>query len=128
MSTLSEAMLLAGGVRGSAEAWEDVASNSTLMVCMPGDNSGRYRHKDLCRLGFRIKKLQRSAWTRDEILRLARACERLRNGTADRSEAIHDWGQWMATYVFFGTKDAYEVRLQIAKLAGMRGSGPAPEE
>jgi hypothetical protein len=128
ISMLSAAMPFAGGVQGSAEARAALKFNSTLMVCMPDDDSRRYRHKELCHLGFRIKQLQRSAWIRDEILRLARACLQLCNGSADRSEAIHDWGQWMATYVFAGTKDAYEVRLQIAKLVGMRASEPAPAE
>jgi hypothetical protein len=51
------------------------------------------------------------------------ACGELQDGTAARSEAIFDWAQWIATYVFACTKDAYEVRLQIAKLSSTRDIG-----
>jgi hypothetical protein len=122
VAVLTDASVFDGDQSVNPEAHEHLKIVSTLMVCMLGDDSCRYPHQELCRLGFRPKKLPRSAWTRDEILRLVGACEELQAGTAARSEAVFDWAQWIATYVFACTKDAYEVRLQIAKLASMRGS------
>jgi hypothetical protein len=121
IAVLSDAGVFDGEQR-VADADEHLRSMSTLMVCMLDDDTHRYPHQELCRLGFKPKKLPRSAWARDEILRLVGACQQLQAGTAARSEAIFDWAQWIATYVFACTKDAYEVRLQIAKLASMRGS------
>jgi hypothetical protein len=93
--------------------------NQTLMICMSDGDAPENNYEWLVTHGFRPKKLPKSAWTREEHTLLVQACRDLRSGTADRSEAIHDWAQWIATYTFASTKEAYEVRLELVKLMNM---------
>jgi hypothetical protein len=111
-------MSAAGLFRGAADL-ASLQRDQTLMICMSDGDAPENNFEWLVTRGFRPKKLPKSAWTREEHTLLVQACRELRSGTADRSEAIHDWSQWIATYTFASTKEAYEVRLELAKLAAM---------
>jgi hypothetical protein len=70
VAVLTDASEFSGDQARRPEAHEHLKTMSTLMLCMLADDTPCYPHQELCQLGFRPKKLPRSAWTRDEILRL----------------------------------------------------------
>lgn len=87
------------------------------LVCMP--DKSPFRHDRLRRLGFRIKKVARSAWSREDLAMLVDACRSLRCGNAARQENIRDYYYHISKYTFGDSKDPYDVSMEIAKLVSM---------